>query len=158
MLGLVKRTKEEIEKKWKNMKSSRKKSYSTFHRATTTTGGGPPPTPLSPVTDNVIDVIGRENEILRGINQTMDSTMLQILNMQPVQKGFCEQVCEPAQVFHIPSPSPQLPQLYQQVPPQPQLPQPLQPLHALMRERLQLEVECLKLKKRYLKQKLNMEE
>ncbi|XP_046546072.1 uncharacterized protein LOC124256159 [Haliotis rubra] len=86
--GSVKRTKEEIEKKWKNMKSSGKKSYSTFHRATTTTGGGPPPTPLSPVTDNVIDVIGRENEILTGINQTMDSTMLQILNMQPAQQGY----------------------------------------------------------------------
>ncbi|XP_046575415.1 uncharacterized protein LOC124283408 [Haliotis rubra] len=97
-----KKTKEEIEKKWKNMKSSGKKRFSTFHRATTTT-------------------------------------------------DFVKKVCEPAQVFHIPSPSPESPQLYQQVLPQPQLPQ---PLHALMRERLQLEMECLKLKKRYLKQKL----
>ncbi|XP_046573570.1 uncharacterized protein LOC124281673 [Haliotis rubra] len=90
------RSRDEVIKKWKNLKSAGKKNYSTFKNATTATGGGPPPTPISPVTEAVVDCIGRENTVLTGIGpMSMDSSFIQLLELDqsfekeldPVQEG-----------------------------------------------------------------------
>ncbi|XP_046568934.1 uncharacterized protein LOC124277322 [Haliotis rubra] len=58
--------------------------------------GGPPPTPISPVTEAVVDCIGRENTVLTGIGpMSMDSSFIQLLELDqsfekeldPVQEG-----------------------------------------------------------------------
>ncbi|XP_046547826.1 myb-related transcription factor, partner of profilin-like [Haliotis rubra] len=82
--GLHPRSKEEVEKKWKNIKSQSKQKYSEFSRLTRGTGGGgPAPTPISPVTDAVIDILGQDNVALTGVPGSVDSTMLQVLDLVP---------------------------------------------------------------------------
>ncbi|XP_067670609.1 nuclear apoptosis-inducing factor 1-like [Haliotis asinina] len=80
--GHQQRSKEEVIKKWKNLKSAGKSAYSTFKNSTTATGGGPPPTPISPVTEAVVDCIGRDNTVLTGIGpMSMDSSFIQLLQL-----------------------------------------------------------------------------
>ncbi|XP_067664176.1 uncharacterized protein [Haliotis asinina] len=78
--GHQQRSKEEVIKKWKNLKSVGKSAYSTFKNSTTATGGGPPPTPISPVTEAVVDCIDRDNTVLTGIGP-MDSSFIQLLQL-----------------------------------------------------------------------------
>ncbi|XP_046551421.1 myb-related transcription factor, partner of profilin-like [Haliotis rubra] len=85
--GLHPRSKEEVEKKWKNIKSQSKQKYSKFNRKTRGTGGGPAPTPISPVTDAVIDILGQDNVALTGVPGSVDSTMLQVLDLVPTDDG-----------------------------------------------------------------------
>ncbi|XP_046560555.1 uncharacterized protein LOC124269576 [Haliotis rubra] len=73
------RTRDELGKNWKNLKSSSKETYSKFRQQTIATGGGPP-TPVSPVTDAVVEAIGRDNLSLTGISDSYDSTALQLLD------------------------------------------------------------------------------
>ncbi|XP_067684406.1 nuclear apoptosis-inducing factor 1-like [Haliotis asinina] len=80
--GRQQRSKEEVIKKWKNLKSAGKSAYSTFKNSTTATGGGPPPTPISPVTEAVVDCIGRDNTVLTGIGpMSLDSSFIQLLQL-----------------------------------------------------------------------------
>ncbi|XP_041347101.1 uncharacterized protein LOC121366937 [Gigantopelta aegis] len=150
-----------LKKKWKNMKSSSKKHLSAFNCKTIATGGGTPPKPLSPVTDTVIDVIGRDNVSLTGIQDGLDTCMLQFLDYDQSSQNQIVVMAE----LH---PEPRVHQQESLVPvQQPDIPaserQPIQTsspsYNSLLKEKLKLEIECLKLKKKYLKMKIeNLEE
>ncbi|XP_071117454.1 uncharacterized protein [Haliotis cracherodii] len=133
-----KRTKEEVEKKRKNLKSQSKKAFSNFRQQTIATGGGPPPIPVSPVTDAVVEAIGRDNMSLTGISNSCDSTALQLLDVMTSRESG--EVEDMANVFHVPERTCQC--------------QNQTSMEALNKEKLVLEIECLKLRKEYLTKKI----
>ncbi|XP_046556163.1 uncharacterized protein LOC124265414 [Haliotis rubra] len=140
-----KRTRDEVEKKWKNLKSSSKKTYSKFRQQTIATGGGPPPTPVSPVTDAVVEAIGRDNVSLTGISDSCDSTALQLLDAITSRESpimVSDEVQDMVNVYHLPE------KTACQCQHQPSV-------DALQKEKLELEIECLKLKREYLKRRIN---
>ncbi|XP_046345485.2 uncharacterized protein LOC124126110 isoform X2 [Haliotis rufescens] len=132
------RTKEEVEKKWKNLKSQSKKAFSNLRQQTIATGGGPPPIPVSPVTDAVVEAIGRDNMSLTGISNSCDSTALQLLDVMTSRESG--EVEDMANVFNVPERTCQC--------------QNQTSMEALNKEKLVLEIECLKLRKEYLTKKI----
>ncbi|XP_046326929.2 uncharacterized protein LOC124111322 [Haliotis rufescens] len=143
-----KRTKEEVRKKWKNLKSQSKQTFSNFRQQTIATEGGPPPIPVSPVTDAVAEAIGRDNMSLTEISDFCDSTALQLLDVMRSKKRptlVSGDVEDMANAFHLPERTTCQCQQQQQQQPY---------MEELNKEKLLLEIECLKLKKKYLKKKI----
>ncbi|XP_067668668.1 myb-related transcription factor, partner of profilin-like [Haliotis asinina] len=147
--GLHPRTKEGVEKKWKNIKSRSKQKYSDFSRMTKGTAGGPAPTPVSPVTNAGIDILGQDNVALTGVPGSLDSTMLQVLDFVPTDdRQIYAAVCDP-------HPQPEGATVGPEEPPAIHHNATGRPtVEALLKQKLQLEIECLNLKKEYLKQKI----
>lgn len=75
----IKRSTEEIEKKWNNILSSCKSEISNFRKSSTATGGGPPSKPLSALAETVQMVIGESNAIITGIDGGIDSSVLHLI-------------------------------------------------------------------------------
>ncbi|XP_071100859.1 nuclear apoptosis-inducing factor 1-like [Haliotis cracherodii] len=142
------RTKEEVEKKWKNVKSQAKHKYSEFGKLTKGTGGGPAPAPISPVTNAVIDILGQDNVTLTGVPGSIDTTMLQVLDLMPPTD---REIYDTA--MSDPHPQPEGANMYSKEPDVTgTLTSPT--VETLLKQKLKLEIECLTLKKEYLKLKI----
>lgn len=85
-----KRSSEEIQKKWDNLVQRNKAIYMDFAQNRDRTGGGEAPSKLTPLTDAVMDVIGRHSANILGIaSMEMDSTMLTLdSNCVPGDSSF----------------------------------------------------------------------
>ncbi|XP_048011120.1 myb/SANT-like DNA-binding domain-containing protein 4 [Megalobrama amblycephala] len=69
----VKRTVQEIIKKYENISVMAKKELSVHKRESNKTGGGPPPPELSDSTKMVQDIIGADSPVLAGITGGLES-------------------------------------------------------------------------------------
>ncbi|XP_033726344.1 uncharacterized protein LOC117315974 [Pecten maximus] len=77
----VRRSVEEVEKKWHNLHMKGKTELSDHRRQAVMTGGGPSSAPqISPIAEAVGNVIGLDNVSICGISGAVDTSMMMLLN------------------------------------------------------------------------------
>ncbi|XP_069108898.1 nuclear apoptosis-inducing factor 1-like [Argopecten irradians] len=90
----VRRSVEEVEKKWHNLHMKGKAELSDHRRQAVMTGGGPSSMPqISPIAEAVGNVIGLDNVSICGIDGAVDTSMMMLLNTDPVFPSISRPPC-----------------------------------------------------------------
>ncbi|CAJ1086730.1 uncharacterized protein LOC117269514 [Xyrichtys novacula] len=79
---LVVRTSEDCEKRWYVLQSKAKEEIAAHKRQCSRTGGGPPAKQLSQVAETVFDILGQSEVSITGLREGIDSSMMQVIEMQ----------------------------------------------------------------------------
>ncbi|KAI7813148.1 putative myb/SANT-like DNA-binding domain-containing protein 4-like, partial [Triplophysa rosa] len=143
----VKRTVQEVIKKYENISVVAKKELSLYKRESNKTGGGPPPADLSDCTKIVQDILGADSPILAGIPGGVES------EVEPVQQCITEplQPSEEQQIQHRQSASRAPAQATairpQTVPTREEVLELQREVLQLQKEKLQLEIEKIRKEK-----------
>ncbi|XP_062605145.1 uncharacterized protein LOC134266952 [Saccostrea cucullata] len=160
------RTIEEVEKKWHNIHMKGRGEISDFRRSLQKTGGGPAEKPLSALSQAVEEVIGEENVSICRISGAFDSSLMTFNNfnrgMEDIPSSSLQgRVVEDFQLDPQLSTCTSQPIIQEDVslgisafPMPPNSPRETTATCNLAREKLQLEVENLRLRNALLKQQL----